>query len=77
MNDNSLEKLLDEKELAQLIRVSIPTLRYWRSEGKGPRFRKVGQMVRYAPSDVTAWLNSRPTGGESVDSQTREGGVHA
>ena len=77
MSDHSLEILIDEKELARLIRVSIPTLRYWRSEGKGPRFRKVGQLVRYAPSDVTAWLNSRPSGGEVVDTPAPEGGVHA
>jgi excisionase family DNA binding protein len=70
MKEHSLEQLLDEKELAQLIRVSRGTLRYWRAEGKGPRYRKVGQLVRYAPSDVHEWLNSRPSGGEA-------GGAHA
>jgi predicted DNA-binding transcriptional regulator AlpA len=77
MSDYTLETLIDEKELARLIRVSIATLRYWRSIGQGPRFRKVGQMVRYAPSDVAAWLNSRPTGGEAVDISGREAGAHA
>lgn len=43
MSYHSLETLLDEKELAGLIRVSIATLR---SEGKGPRVRKVGHKVR-------------------------------
>jgi len=61
-----IEALLDEKELAQRLCVSIGTLRYWRTEGKGPRYRKVGQLVRYAPSDVQDWLNSRPAGGEEV-----------
>jgi predicted DNA-binding transcriptional regulator AlpA len=61
-----IEALLDEKELAQWLRVSIGTLRYWRTEGKGPRYRKVGQLVRYAPADVHDWLNSRPSGGEGV-----------
>jgi predicted DNA-binding transcriptional regulator AlpA len=70
MAEHTLETLLDEKELARLIRVSIGTLRYWRSEGKGPRYIKVGQLVRYAPSDVHGWLSSRPAGGEA-------GGVHA
>lgn len=77
MNHHSLEVLIDEKELARLIRVSIATLRYWRSEGKGPRFRKVGQMVRYSPSDVAAWLNSRPSGGEAVESLSSVGGPRA
>jgi len=67
MGGPELEPLLDEKELARLIRVSVGTLRYWRAEGRGPRFRKVGQLVRYAPSDVHDWLNSRPSGGEVIE----------
>ena len=61
-----IETLLDEREVARWIRVSVATLRYWRGEGKGPRYRKVGQLVRYAPSDVQDWLNTRPAGGEGV-----------
>ena len=66
MSDQTLEVLLEEKELARLLRVSIGTLRYWRLTCSGPRYRKVGHMVRYAPSDVHAWLNRRPCGGEPV-----------
>jgi predicted DNA-binding transcriptional regulator AlpA len=61
-----IEALLDEREVARWIRVSVATLRYWRGEGKGPRYRKIGQLVRYAPADVREWLNSRPVGGEEV-----------
>jgi hypothetical protein len=64
MIEQPLEVLLNEKELARLFRVSIGTLRYWRIHGRGPRYRKVGQMVRYAPSDVHDWLDRRPTGGD-------------
>jgi predicted DNA-binding transcriptional regulator AlpA len=70
ISDQAIESLLDEREVARWIRVSVATLRYWRAEGKGPRYRKIGQLVRYAPSDVHEWLNSRPSGGEV-------GGVHA
>ena len=66
MSEQSLETLLDEKELSRLLRVSIGTLRFWRAVGRGPRYRKVGQLVRYAPSDVQDWLNTRPAGGEGV-----------
>ena len=69
MGGASIESLLDDRDLARWIRVSVATLRYWRSEGKGPRYRKVGQLVRYAPSDVTDWLNSRPSGGEPVSQE--------
>jgi predicted DNA-binding transcriptional regulator AlpA len=64
MNETQIETLLNERQLSRLIGVSIGTLRFWRCEGKGPRFRKVGQLVRYAPSDVNEWLSRRPTGGE-------------
>ncbi len=74
MSEQLLETLLDEKELSRLLRVSIGTLRFWRAIGRGPRYRKVGQLVRYAPSDVQAWLDSRPIGGEPAG---EEGGAHA
>jgi predicted DNA-binding transcriptional regulator AlpA len=64
MSNQTLETLLDEKELSRLLRVSIGTLRFWRTIERGPRYRKVGQLVRYAPSDVHDWLSRRPTGGE-------------
>lgn len=65
MSEQPLETLLDEKELSRLFRVSIGTLRFWRTIKRGPRYRKVGQLVRYAPSDVHEWLSRRPTGGET------------
>lgn len=60
------QSLLDERDVARWIRVSVATLRYWRGEGKGPRYHKVGQRVRYTQSDVQDWLNTRPAGGEGV-----------
>lgn len=67
--NRQIETLLDERDVARWIRVSVATLRYWRGEGKGPRYRKVGQLVRYAPSDVQDWLNTRPAGGEGVSEE--------
>lgn len=64
MNETQIETLLNERQLSRLIGISIGTLRFWRGEDKGPRFRKVGQLVRYAPSDVNLWLTQRPSGGE-------------
>lgn len=67
MIDKPLEKLLEQKELAERLHVSLGTLRTWRTEGKGPRFHRIGQMVRYAPSDVKEWLQSRQVGGQLVE----------
>ena len=67
MSDKPLETLLEEKELAERLQVSLGTLRTWRTEGKGPRFHRIGQMIRYAPSDVRDWLESRQGGGDAVE----------
>jgi predicted DNA-binding transcriptional regulator AlpA len=71
MSNQSLETLIDEKELSRLLRVSIGTLRFWRTLGRGPRYRKVGQLVRYAPSEVQEWLDRRPSGGETETEAAR------
>jgi excisionase family DNA binding protein len=49
---------MSAKELAALIRVSLTTLRTWRISGSGPRWSTLGERVRYARADVTAWLAS-------------------
>ena len=66
MSDKPLETLLEEKELADRLQVSLGTLRSWRTDGTGPRFHRIGQMIRYAPSDVKDWLVSRQGGGDAV-----------
>jgi excisionase family DNA binding protein len=71
MSDKPIETLLEEKELAERLQVSLGTLRTWRTEGKGPRFHRIGQMIRYAPSDVKEWLLSRQGGGETEAEVTR------
>ena len=63
MKDKGLERLINEKEVAQVLYVSVGTLRMWRTEGTGPRFHRIGQLIRYAPSDVREWLVSRQNGG--------------
>ena len=35
------------------------TLRKWRSEGGGPRFRKVGRYVRYTPEDLIEFVERK------------------
>lgn len=54
-------KLLTNIETAELLGVKSTTLDCWRHYGKGPRFRKLGTgkqaPIRYAESDVLAWLD--------------------
>lgn len=46
--------------------ISAETLKGWRRRGVGPRYIKVGRLVRYAPADLAAWKQS-----QSVDPARR------
>ena len=59
--DNNM--LMDEKELANRLGISVHALRRWRFEGRGPRYIHIGRLVRYRPADVEAWLDAQPGGG--------------
>ncbi len=56
-------KLMDTKELADLLKVQPNTLEIWRSKGKGPAYHKDGGFVSYSVRDVNRWLNSKRCGG--------------
>ena len=57
MADLTRSKLLDEKELAALLGVSVSTIRNWRYTYQGPPVQKVGRSVRYDISAVEKWLD--------------------
>ena len=54
---------LTEKDVAKQISVSLASLRRWRLLNSGPRFVKVGTLVRYRPEDLKLWMDSLPAGG--------------
>jgi predicted DNA-binding transcriptional regulator AlpA len=54
---------LTEREVAEVTKISLATLRRWRLLGRGPRFHKLGACVRYRHSEVEAWVNDQPSGG--------------
>ncbi|MBV9651693.1 MAG: helix-turn-helix domain-containing protein [Pseudonocardiales bacterium] len=43
-------------EVAELLRTSPETVRYWRHVGKGPGSFRVGRKVLYERNDVESWL---------------------
>ena len=55
--------LLTEPEVADRLRVSLACLRRWRLERRGPRFLKVGSLVRYPADELNRWIESLPAGG--------------
>jgi excisionase family DNA binding protein len=56
------DELLTIGEVAEMLRVPIGTLRYWRHLGTGPHSFKVGRWVRYRRGDVRAWVNAKRRG---------------
>lgn len=51
-----MPEFLTPDEVAAMLRVDVRTLANWRSAGTGPRFTKVGRLVRYARSDISDYL---------------------
>jgi hypothetical protein len=58
MRVNESADAMTESELARRASVSVAALRKWRREGRGPRFLRLGRLIRYLVEDVDAWLHS-------------------
>ncbi len=54
--ENGLEPLMSIATLSEIIGVPIKTIKDWRLHGEGPAAYKIGNHLRYAPSDVRVWL---------------------
>lgn len=54
-----LDELMDTDGLSAYLDIPKRTLEIWRQVGKGPAYRKVGHRVRYAKSDVAAWVDAQ------------------
>ena len=50
--------LLNEHEAADLLNLSVKTLRQWRFTGRGPQFLKLMAAVRYSQSDLEVFIES-------------------
>ena len=53
------DELLTIAEVADVVRVPVATLRYWRHLGTGPRSFRIGRSVRYWHTDVLHWLEEQ------------------
>lgn len=49
-------RYLTTEEVADLLRTTPETCRYWRHIGKGPKSFKVGRRVLYAAEDVETFI---------------------
>jgi predicted DNA-binding transcriptional regulator AlpA len=65
-------RALTEREVADLLGLSVATLRAWRHRGKGPRFLRLGRSVRYLPVDVADFVRASAVDTRAASSSDRE-----
>jgi predicted DNA-binding transcriptional regulator AlpA len=70
-----MESLLSQKQAARILGISVRTLERHRVAGTGPRWARLGRLVRYRESDLTRWVDSnlRSSTSEIVVSQQPTG----
>lgn len=54
-----LEPLLSIEELAEYLDVPVATIYDWRVDGKGPCAVRIGRRIKFAISDINAWIASQ------------------
>ncbi|MEN6534993.1 MAG: helix-turn-helix domain-containing protein [Bryobacteraceae bacterium] len=62
-SSNTLETLLNERDVARITGLSVASVRRWRLLRQGPKYLKIGSAVRYTPEAIREFVASRPTGG--------------
>ena len=66
MNSIASNRLLTERELSKRWSCSMGWLANERSAGRGPRYTKIGRMVRYREDDVATFEVARFVDTEGV-----------
>ena len=54
-----IDALMTIEEVAELLRMPVATIGYWRVLGIGPRGFTVGRRLRYIRQDVLDWLDEQ------------------
>jgi predicted site-specific integrase-resolvase len=63
--DLTTDPVLPPPDIAELLDVSVRTLEFWRYQGRGPAFIRVGKRIRYRLSDVEAYLQANRQSAEA------------
>lgn len=56
------QKLLNEKQTAELLGISVSWLRNARCRETGPTYVTIGRAVRYSWAELMCWLNNNRKG---------------
>lgn len=53
------DKMLTEREVAEMLGVTQTTLQRWRRDGGGPPWHKLQRLIRYRLSEVEKYIDER------------------
>ena len=53
--------LIDKKQTAELLTISVKTLDLWTRQNKGPKPIRIGRLVRFKHSEVEAFIENLST----------------
>jgi predicted DNA-binding transcriptional regulator AlpA len=54
-----MDFLIDQKQAARILGLSVRTLERHRIAGTGPRFARLGRLIRYRQNDLIEWVDSK------------------
>jgi len=63
-----MDSLLSQKHAARILSLSVRTLERHRLTGTGPRYARLGRLIRYRQNDLMEWVdqNLRNSTSENV-----------
>ncbi len=67
-----MQSLIDEKEAARILGLSVITLRNFRCQRRGPSYYKIGKAVRYSLDDLMDFIKERRITPERSDDMGME-----
>ena len=64
--ERNAEDLLTLSEVAEILKVPVNTLRWWRQLGKGPEFFKIGRHLVTTVGDVRRFMREQRRGPKAL-----------
>jgi predicted site-specific integrase-resolvase len=65
-----LPRLLDERQTARIMSVSVAALRRWRHEGRSPQFIRLERCIRYDVRTIERFLSENSSQKKAADSRS-------
>jgi excisionase family DNA binding protein len=59
--------LKDKRYAARYLGVSVHKIHQMVQDGTGPRFVKIGPLVRFRPEDLAAYIEANSRGGQALN----------